>query len=158
MEIKFSKYTAEEYDNYKKLQDKIEEEGKRVLFEEVFDLSELRGIYFKPYIENIYDHFEDFYKEISYRALNTVTYSYLKDLPILQPKEMFKEQLRDFYEKERAEYFRVLKCKAMYFNWNRDLIYTNLSNEEKSCLKELLPDEMFVEDEKGVKGKNKEQK
>lgn len=157
MEINLSRYTAEEYDNYKKLQDKIEEAGKKVLFEEVFDLSELRSIYFKPYIENIYDHFEDFYKEISYRALNTVTYSYLKDLPIFQTKEMFKEQLRDFYETERAEWFRKLQCKSMYFNWNRDLIYTNLSNEDKSLLITLLPDEMFTEKEE-LKVKNKEKK
>lgn len=157
MEINLSRYTAEEYDNYKKLQDKIEEAGKKVLFEEVFDLSELRSIYFKPYIENIYDHFEDFYKEISYRALNTVTYSYLKDLPIFQTKEMFKEQLRDFYETERAEWFRKLQCKSIYFNRNRDLIYTNLSNEDKSLLITLLPDEMFTEKEE-LKVKNKEKK
>lgn len=97
MEIKLSKYTAEDYDAYKKLQDEIEEEGKKVLFESVFHLSELRGAYFKPYIENIYDRFEDFYKEISYRALDTITYSYLKDSPPLITKEMFKEQLKGFY-------------------------------------------------------------
>lgn len=36
MEINLSRYTAEEYDNYKKLQDKIEEAGKNALFESVF--------------------------------------------------------------------------------------------------------------------------
>lgn len=30
MEIKLSKYTAEDYDAYKKLQDEMEEEGKKV--------------------------------------------------------------------------------------------------------------------------------
>ena len=58
---------------------------------------------------------------------------------------MFKEQLRDFYEKEKAEWFSKLLGKVMGFNWNRDLIYNNLSNEEISCLKAFLSDEMFTE-------------
>lgn len=46
---------------------------------------------------------------------------------------------------ERAEWIRKLVCKAMYFDRSIDLIYNNLSDEDKACLEELLPDEIFTE-------------
>lgn len=125
----------------------IEKRGKDAIFEYVFDTEKImktRSWCFHSF----YDNFESFYKEIDFTCLNdNIGYSNCDflDMPLNEIKEMFKVQLRKFYNDERMNYLRTLETKAYYFDIYKDLIYNSLSNDEKRLLKTNLPNETFNE-------------